>query len=161
MSTLSISFSKSRHIGSKIIRFFTRSPVSHTFLIVHGSFLGMDMILEAVPGGFHLITLEAFAKKHEIVYTVPIPGIDGDAIRKATKWLGRNYDYLGVVGTLVVLAGRLINKKWRNPINTKAVFCSEALALLLQLSKYPGAETLDPSATTPIDLYKFLNAKKK
>lgn len=160
MSSISIGFSRSRHIGSKIIRFFTRSPVSHTFLIVHGSFLGMDMILEAVPGGFHLVTLEAFDKKYEIVYTVPINDVEDTDIRKSTKWLGRNYDYLGVVGTLVVLAGRLFNKKWRNPINTKAVFCSEALALLLQLSKYPGAETLDPSATTPIDLYKFLNAKK-
>ncbi len=156
MSDISIGFSRSRHIGSKIIRFFTRSLVSHTFLIVHNSFIGMDMILEAVPGGFHLVTLEAFDKKYEIVYTVPIVDVDDAEIRKATKWLGRNYDYLGVLGTLVVLAGRLFNRKWRNPINTKAVFCSEALALLLQVSDYPNAEKLDPSATTPIDLYNFL-----
>jgi hypothetical protein len=158
-TAVSIGFSKSRSIGSKLIRFFTRSNVSHTFFIIKNSFLDTDMILEAVPAGFHLISLEAFAKKHEIVYIVPLPQIEAVALRKAISWLGRRYDYLGVVGVLVVLFGHLFKLKWRNPFNTKAMFCSEALVRLLQFINYPKADTLDPSAVTPISLYRFLKAK--
>ena len=153
---VSIGFSRSRNIGSKIIRFFTRSNISHAFLILRDSFLGIDMVLEAVPGGFQLITLAAFDKNHEIVHIIPLENLKESAVKKATQWLGRRYDYFGVFGTLFVLVGRWLRLRWSNPFNTKAIFCSEALVIMLQASNYPGSDALEPSSVTPADLYAFL-----
>jgi hypothetical protein len=114
------------------------------------------MVLEAVPGGFQLVTLSSFDKKHKIVYIIPLDNLKESAIQKATQWLGRRYDYFGVFGTIFVLLGRWLRLKWSNPFNTKAIFCSEAIVIMLKAGDYPGSADLEPSSITPADLYNFL-----
>ena len=151
-----IGFSSGSRLSSRIIKFFTRSHISHAFLIIEDSFLGSDMVMEATPGGFRLITLSQFARTHDIVAVFDIPHSLEKGVRKSASWLGRKYDYLGVFGTAFVLLGRWMKLKWANPFNTKAIYCSEAIVYILQVSNYPGALELDPASTTPADLYSFL-----
>lgn len=153
---IKIGFSTSNNFISKTIRFFTRSKISHTFLLLDKAFMGEDMVMQATKGGFNLVTYSVFKQHNKIVELVE-PGVSlVEGIKVATRWLGRDYDYLGVVGFLFVLLGRIFSLRWRNPFNTDAVFCSEVIVYILKSSNYPGAESLNPSTITPQDLYEFL-----
>ena len=95
------------------------------------------------------------------VYTkggVLIPGAFSGDPKKAALWLGKRYDYVGLVSAFFVMVARWLRRKIRNPLqDPRGLFCSEAVAHVLQQSRYPGAENLDPSATTPEDLRVLLH----
>lgn len=148
-----------RNVLSRIIRWFTRSQASHAWLLVEGSFLGMDMVMEATEGGFRLTSYETFRKGHDIVKIVEPSFPLDEGARKAAAWLGESYDYLGLVGSAVVILGRWLRRKWRNPLDApRSMFCSEAVVFVLQADGYPGADKLDPSATSPQDLLDFFSS---
>lgn len=147
-----------KNVLSRIIRWFTKSQASHAWLFVGDSFLGMDMVLQATEGGFQLMTFEAFKSRNDIVALIEPPQSIFPGIQKATTWLGENYDYFGLFGSAVVIFGRWLKRKWKNPLNgAHSMFCSEAVVYVLQASDYPGAADLDPSSTTPQDLMDFLS----
>lgn len=146
-----------KNLISRIIRWFSKSQTSHAWLLLEGSFLGMDMVLQATEGGFQLTPYETFKSGNDVVCLIePVCPLD-EGVRKAADWLGGNYDYFGLIGSAVVLIGRWFKRKWKNPLNAPhAMFCSEAVVYVLQAANYPGAAALDPSATTPQDLMDFL-----
>jgi hypothetical protein len=161
MAKVKIGFSKSKKLMSKVIRWFTKSQASHTFLIIEGGFFGTDVVLQSTAfKGFQLVSYRDFQSSHNIVKVMSVSAPLDIGIRKCSPLLGQDYDYLGVVGTLVVLAGRWVKKKWRNPLNdSNAMFCSELVVKILQASGYPGSEALVPEATTPQDLMDFLESQ--
>jgi len=157
-----VGFSTSKRLLSRLIRFLTKGKASHTWLYIEDSFLGVDMVLQADTGGFHLGTFAAFERKHHIVQVIRLEHSVEKGLVAATQWLGASYDYTGLFGSAAVLIGRWLKRKWKNPLNSsKAMFCSEAVVRILQLSDYPGSELLDPSATTPQDLLVFLTPDPK
>lgn len=151
-----IGFSTSDAWYSRIIRRFTKSEVSHTFLLVE--VLGRDLVFEEGPDGFHARTVENFSKGNRIVRVIePKYPIDA-GVEAAFVWLGQRYDYVGLLGMFFVMVARWFGKKIHNPMSSaSSMFCSEAGARVLQLSGYPGSEALDPAATTPMDLMEFLS----
>jgi len=154
-----VGFSTSRSLVSRIIRAFTRSPVSHAFLVVDDSFFGLPLVMEADRNGFVLVPFKGYADAHQVVALFePLYPLE-TGVKLAAEWLGTRYDYVGVLGMFFVVVGRWFGRKVRNPlVSSRAVFCSEVLARVLMASGYPGSDALDPDNTSPAELLAFLRA---
>lgn len=158
-----VGFSTSGDLISRVIRFFTKATVSHTFLVIHSPLLLENMVIEAAWAGFRMTTMSRFKTKNTVVALMePVVPLDR-GLKRAVSWLGESYDYTGLFGmAYVIMLGRWLRRKVKNPgHNPHAVFCSEAVAMVLQESRYPGADELNPSETTPGDLYEFMRSKEK
>lgn len=148
------------NIVSRLIRWLTKSKASHAWLLVEDPFFGLEMVMEATETGFRLIPLANFkAEGNNIVALLEPSSPLDEGVKQAGKWLGEHYDFAGLFGASVVILGRWLRRKWRNPFGSpKSMFCSEAVVRVMQASKFPGAEGLDPEATTPQDLLDFFVA---
>lgn len=157
-TTVKVGFSTSRRLASRIIRWATRSKVSHAWLLIEDSYFGVDMVLQATMGGFHLEAYEVFKKAHDIVAVVDINHPMDKGLKQAAFWLGYRYDYLGLFGAGFVVVGGWFKRKWKNPLDSShSMFCSEAVVRVLQASEYPGFEGMEePGAVNPQRLLEFL-----
>lgn len=152
---IKIGFSTTDKVVSRIIRWFTNSQVSHTWVMfdVHG----IPMVLEATFEGVRLVPYESFATGHKVVATFDLPySIEG--VRPLLTYLGTSYDFGGLVGSFFVQLGHFLKQKWHNPGNNrKALFCSEMIVDWLQMRGFPGAENLVSAETSPQDLFDLFN----
>lgn len=144
---------------SWLVRRFTNSECSHTFFLYRDLDWEADMVLEAHEMGFRLLTLAHFEKKNEVVASFkPRAGIEDGLKHVAREYLGVSYDFGGLLGSIVVMFGRWLKRKWHNPLHSPAsVFCSEVVVIALQKSGYPGSEKMVPHDTTPQDLLEFFS----
>lgn len=154
---LMIGFTAGDNWIGKAIRFFTRQEASHAFMAWDDPNLGR-MVMEAAFDGFHIRPWDVALKGTRIVALIEPKGKGADKLLGAcARWLGEPYDYPGLLGMTVTMIGRWFKQNWRNPAGgSKPMYCSEAIATGLQEVKYPGAEKLIPSETTPQDLLDFL-----
>lgn len=115
------------------------------------------MVMEATEVGFRYIPLASFEKNNDIIEVVT-PRFPLDVgVHAANYWLGESYDFVGLVASFFVILGRWLKRKVKNPVqNPRAMFCSEAVTRVLQLSGYPGTSDLDPASVTPQDLLDLL-----
>jgi hypothetical protein len=152
-----IGFSSSKKLLSRVIRWFTNSKTSHTFIVIKDSFLGQDMVLQATLGGFQLMTYTAFKKDSKVIFLFePLFPVDV-GLKNACQWLGQHYDYTGLFGSVFVLCGRWLKLKWSNPLDdSDAMFCSEAVVKVLQSNPLSGTGKFIVSSTTPQDLLSFM-----
>ena len=154
-----VGFSTPRHFNpvSWLVRLLTGSACSHAFFIYYDDEWCQDFVLEAHEFGFRVVLLARFQKKNDIVAIFkPKTSIETGVQFVAVEYLGSTYDYGGLLGTLVLLLGRWLHRKWRNPWSSaRAVFCSEAVTLALQKAGYAGADQLISQDTTPQDLLEF------
>ena len=157
--TTRIGFSTPKHFNpvSWLVRKITGSAASHAFFIFHDKDWDAEMVMEAHELGFRLIPLDHFEKKNDIVATfTPRSSIEEGLKIVALEYLGTMYDYGGLFGGIITRVGKWLKRKWHNPLeSSKAVFCSEAVVIALQKSKYPGSETLEAKDTTPQDLLNY------
>jgi len=142
---------------SWLVRKFTKSKCSHTWFVYYDVDFQKDMVMEAHELGFRLIAFEHF-KKHNNIVAIIEPSVPLDeGLVWASDWLGSMYNYVGLFGTIVVLLGRMLRKKWNNPVNnTHGMFCSEMAVKVLQLVKHPSVDALVARDTTPQDLLDFM-----
>lgn len=147
----SIVFSSSGTFLSRTIRTLTRSKVSHCCVCI--DFQGERCVIEADWSGVVVTPLKKF-KEESVVECEFFPGVDlpGSAVES----LGVPYDYLGLLGFVVVLMGRMLGKKWKNPSSGPSrVFCSESVVRILADASFPGASSLDPDMMSPQDVLEF------
>ena len=151
MTTL-IGFSTPSYFNpvSALIRWIQKSKVSHAWLMYHDVDFDLDMVMEAHELGFRLIPYDQF-KKHNTVVEVVSPDVNIDAgLKLLSRSLGSAYDYPGLLGMGVVLLGRWLHKKWKNPLaSPKHMFCSEAIVKALQASNSVKAQDLVADQTSP------------
>jgi len=152
-----IGFSTTKKWLSRLIRWFTKAPVSHSWILYFDVDFAQEMVLEATLEGVRIIPYEVF-KQHNIIVKTFIPEIPlKQGFAKVGEKLGTLYDFAGLLGMLWVLLGRWFKRKFRNPWdNPQALFCSEFVAQVLRWSYYPGTEYWVPENMTPADLYQFL-----
>lgn len=156
-----IGFSTTQALLSRVIRFFTRSPVSHAFLVYRDVDFEREMVMEAVGAGFRIVPLDRFEKHNTVVRIfTPRHPID-EGLRAAVDWLGESYDSGGLLGMALLLLARSLKLrlKRRNVLaSSRSLFCSEAVARACRASRYPGFR-LDPETTSPQDLFAFFSAE--
>jgi len=151
--TTHIGFSTPIHFNpvSWLVRKFTGSTASHAFFVYRDLDFDMDMVMEAHELGFRLTPFDHFKKKNKLVgLYLPVKPIDAGIKYVAQRYLGTMYDYKGLVGGILVMVGRWLHRKWRNPMRgAKNVFCSEAIVIAMQ--KSPGYEAFkdDPDSVDP------------
>lgn len=158
MTLIGFSTPREPNFLSSLIRKLTKASASHTWFLYHDLDYGASMVMEAHETGFRHISLEQFLKKNKIVEIVePKHDIDAGVRSVALEYLGRSYDFGGLIGGAIVMLGRWLKRSWNNPLhNDKSLFCSEAIAVALQRANYPGADALVPENTTPGDLLEFI-----
>ena len=150
-----VGFSTRKGFLSALVRLATKSDTSHAFMLIEID--GLPMVIEAEAAGFRMVTYERFTREGNQVVGLYALDVPNDSLRWFYEALGEKYDVSGLLGTVWVLVGRWFRLKWRNPFaSSRGLFCSEAIALWLQAIGYENSDTLDPSATTPDDLMKFM-----
>jgi hypothetical protein len=151
-----IGFSTSDAWISKVIRWWTRAPVSHVFLIYHSNCLGQDMVLDVAFSGFRVLPLELFSRQNTVLHIIE-PEVDlTPGMRVVARWLGKPYDWRAFVAF-----NRWFKAFRANPSeNPKSIICTEAVIHALRISGYPGAACLGPKTTTPAELLAFLTQRQ-
>lgn len=148
-----VGFSTSGSLVSRLIRWLTRSDVSHAFLLIDDALFGQPMVMEAIDSGVSLVTLKTFRKTNQIVTVLQPPVTLESSVRRAADWLGEHYAFEGLFGMLVVQAGWWLRRHWYNPIHqSKALFCSELVTFVAQDAGWPGTMCLDGFSTNPAAL---------
>ena len=156
--TTRVGFSTPKHFNpvSWAVRKFSGSRASHAFLVYHDIDFDMQMVMEAHELGFRLTPLDHFTKHNQIVkLVVPKNNIDAGVKHIAQRYLGTMYAYAGLIGMFIVMLGRWLHRKWKDPFrSSKNVFCSQSVILAMQQS--PGYEKLDlDQYSSPQDLLDF------
>lgn len=162
MSTrIGFSTSKTSWI-SRIIRWFTRSTVSHCFIVYWDDEWKRDMVMESEGGLGGCVRIVKFNPDSANIVKLIAPKHDIEVgMNKMVDRLGEIYDYGGLFGMAWVEIGRWLKKKWSNPLHSsKAMFCSELVAQVLLDSNYPGASQFVPSETDPEMLLRFFQSEE-
>jgi hypothetical protein len=159
---LKIGFSTRSMVLSRLIRWITRSKVSHTWMLYHNEEFDCDMVMEATWEGFRLIPFEVF-KRQNVVVQVVEPKYPLDAgFKAAGRWLGDKYDTKGLFGAIIPIIGKWFRRKWHNTWASKsALFCSEAVVDIMKASNYPGTENMIAADVGPEALLEFLQSENK
>jgi len=150
-ANVAIGFSTSNGIVSRVIRWFTKSKVSHAWVSFDSKTLGLRLIMHATGGGYRLNHWEKWAAKNKVVAQFVSREDFTDGVRLMARQLGKKYD---LWSALFLGFKRWVGKLFRNPVRNKdRLHCSEAITLLLQTHGY--AANIDPESSTPGDLYQY------
>ena len=149
MEKVSIIFTQSGSLFSKLIMFFTGSKTSH--VMIGYDLLDTPVCIHAGPRGVVIDTRKRALKKRRVHKEFRIE--HGVHLRHAMTKLGEGYDVGGLFGFFPVWIARWLGRKIKNPFaSPTAVFCSEFVLMLNQCGCIPSFDGLDPETTTPEDL---------
>jgi len=151
MATTTLLFATTNKPLSRLLRWVMGSRVSH--VAIGMSWEDVPVVVEATTGGVTNSPREAWAKTHILVTEYKFKSGVAVDLSEAVAKLGTAYDYVGLAGYLVVLFGRRLGRKLKNPLaSEKAMVCSEFVLCLDKDGSIPEWKGLDPEATTPEDL---------
>lgn len=156
---MTVVFSTSKHLFSKVIRFVTRSKVSHASISVH--LYGVPVIIESTVGGVKIYPRDKFEKENTLVYEYEVIPDVHDALQQAIEDVGEHYDYVGILGYIPVMIGRWFKKKVKNILAspTKMV-CAEFVVKIDKDNKmFPKEITDAATEVTPEDLVEACNKR--
>ena len=149
MEKVSIIFTTSDHWFSKLIKFFTSSPVSH--VLIGYRLLDTDVCIHAGARGVVIDTRAKALAKRKVWKEFKV--VQGVHLRHAMTHLGTAYDVGGLFGFFPVWIAKWFGKKMKNPFaSATAMFCSELVVRLNLCGCIPEFDGLDPETTTPEDL---------
>lgn len=153
---IKLGFSTTNKILSRLVRWFTKSKVSHCFVIFE--WLGEEWVLESEWAGIQIVPMSSFmARQNIIVETIELPDVTMEDLKPALKDAGVPYDYSGLFGSIFPIIGHWFKMRWSNPWNnSKAMFCSEFIVKWFQEMGFEPANNLVPEDTTPDQLLKVL-----
>ena len=155
MTSLALVFTSSSALISRTIRFFTRSRTSHTAIGLE--LFGTPFFLHATVGGIQMTPRARWLKTNRVVAEFKIVPDLSAGLQDALHHIGDAYDYVGLLGFLLVLTAKKLGRTRRNLFaSPSAMVCSElALHLDLTGSKIPEWRGLDPERTSPEDLLRI------
>lgn len=160
MSEASIIFSTTGGIFGRLVRWFTRSRVSHVGIAT--TFHGVLVVIHADFGGVQVMLWSKFIRENEPVVSFIPMDIDVDgAILSAVSEVGEAYDYVGILGYAVVMIARRWGRRIANPLaGAKAAVCSELVARALCAVLPEWRSFIDPEQVTPEDLLCLVEQSK-
>lgn len=160
MSEASIVFSTTGGLFGRLIRWFTRSRVSHVGIatVLHD----VPVVIHADFGGVQVMLWSRFVRENEPVVSFTPKGIDFEgAILSAVSEVGEAYDYAGIIGYVAVMVARRWGRRIANPFaGAKATVCSELVARALRAVIPEWRILIDPEQMTPEDLLCLVELSK-
>jgi len=146
---------------SWLIRRVTGAKCSHAWLMFREPFFDRLMVVEATEWGVRMIDAEIFWRRNKIIRVYSIKQDLTGTVQKSGNLLGDLYDFSGLVGMgFVAAAAKWMHRKVKNPLQVRgSLFCSEFVVQVLKQAGYPNTADLDPSATSPQQVYQFLAAQ--
>ena len=148
---------------SPLLRRIMGTPYSHIWLLLDDALFDVDMVLGTETHGFQLIPYERFLRQNNVVMVYdPDPSYRLDiGLRAVAPLIGEPYDKVGLIGMAWVMLGRWLKRKVHNPFaSSKALFCSESVAMVLVRSDVPEAAMLIPERVTPADVVSVLDGMR-
>lgn len=145
---------------SAIIRYFTNSPWSHTFIVLDES-IHNTYVLEANAGGTDIRSWGEYANPAVCPTDLYEPLATPEAIEKAltytqNKYEGDTYGYfeLLAIGVKIILAK--LKFRWHDPVEQGAICSQVVWDYLRQL--FPNEfSSLSGNSVTPADLYAIVS----
>lgn len=154
---ISIGFSTTKSMISRLVRWFTGSTASHSLVIF--DWLDQKWVIASEWDGVKIVTLDSFIGGGGIIVKTFDTTLSMDELKPLLNDLGMAYDYTGLFGAIFPIIGRWFKKKWHNPWdNAQAVFCSEVIVMWLQGLKFKAVEGVLPADITPQTLMELLSA---
>jgi hypothetical protein len=122
MKTIIIGFSKGGTFLGSLIRFCTRSPISHVYIrIPLESDPTLSLVFHAAGLNVHYVNFDNFLPhQKEIISEWEIQLTDEEWTRARTQRFqeaGKPYGFKELVGYAVPVFGALLGKKWKNPLS--------------------------------------------
>lgn len=149
---ITLMFTTSSSIGSRLIRWLTKSPASHT-LIGGLEVCGVPVVVQANVGGIQITPRDRFLAKHPLVVEYEVLPDVSQELNFAIRKLGDGYNYLGLFGYIPVLIGKWWKLKVSNPFRSStAQVCSEFVCDIFNDGPVPEFLGMEPSSATPRDL---------
>src|SRR3989304_2356496 len=102
-----IGFSTTQYPLSKLIRFFTGSKVTHTWVKYYDSYLDQWMVFQASIFGIEIQLYNRFKRRVQIIKEFPLVDLE-ISVKSAILELGVPYD----VGALFGMAFVQVMKRW-------------------------------------------------
>lgn len=150
MNNIKIGFSAGNSLIPRIIRFFSKSKVSHSYIKYYDHCLGMDVVMESLWSGFEITPYDRFKKRTEVMYEFECKKDLSESVKWSASYLSRPYDWFSAAWLFL----KIISKKIRFPFRSATKWhCTEAVARMLQYSGL--AEELDAETLWPEDLLKY------
>lgn len=162
MSALNVTvgFSTTNKLTSRIIRWATRSPCSHAWFAFDDETLGMRMVMQAEWWGYEVRPWKRWRGDNILVAEFEPAELElGPSVKFMAQELGTRYDYgaaawVGVKGWVQRwFHSRLSVRPSRTP---HQLMCSEAVVRLLMHAGYQFSPGLDPELVSPGDLLGIL-----
>ena len=145
---LCIGFSRTNSFVSRVMQWFMRSVVSHTFIAV--TLEGKMRVAIGVDGkGLHWQSMDKFKEHSEIVAVfTPLQPIEESFWWAFDEYGRTDYDYVaaGAIGfrNRIKWIWRLFGKLWRKSLDEKKLTCMEYVTRMLQHAQYPSMLPVDP-----------------
>ena len=155
---VTIGFSTTNKLLSRIIRWVTRGKVSHAWISFYDHCLGMRLVMQAEAWGFEVRPLERWRKENILVSEYGLKHDESldNSIRWIADSLGTKYDWAAALfAGIRRWLGIWIRSGLTSP---KKLMCSEAVIRFLEHAGFSAAKGLDPETTPPAKLLEVVSS---
>jgi hypothetical protein len=158
MKTITVGFSTTNKLSSKLLRFFTRSKFSHAWNSYFDETLEMKLVMQAELTGYELKPWKRWKRENILVSEYEMVNPSYSAIKEMATYIGSKYD----VKSAFLSGAKEWLKKWFslkctiNPRRSpRKMMCVESVVRFIKLS---GIEcNLNPDMTTYSELQDFIS----
>lgn len=156
-----LGFSRDRSLISRLIRWFTRQPWSHVFVVMYyDKNVGDHVLIEAGAGGVTISSLKKYRSGYDVEFCRMEPDRMRAGVEEVKKLLGRRYGYFQLIGFIPVVLLRRVGIKLENPI-TRGVVCSELAAHYLSAALDDAFWRKKADELTPGDINDVMHTLKE
>ena len=143
----------------KLVRFFTGNTYNHVSILYKSHFWGKWMTIQVDNNGVEIIPVYTLLKENMYNKFYRCGTDLSVGIRNNIDYIGRKYDFLGVLGIgLKIIIKKLFNKSVKNLLDVASkVFCTEYLIMVMNDSDFSGSDKIDPSLSEPDDIDAILS----
>lgn len=162
---VTIGFSTTNKVISRIIRWLTRGTVSHAWIAYNDMTLGLRMVMQAEAWGFEVRPWQRWTRENRWVGEFRLLGGEQIvALQNRARDLGAKYDW--VAGLWVGVSSWF--KRWlrsglsfRPSRTPKRLMCSEAVVRFLREADCGCVKELDEELTSPAELYDIVRSSSE
>ena len=155
---ISVFFSRSNSLVSRIITLITRGDASHAGILITNIPGADHELYQSLGNGFGMSTREELTRgSTRILKEIPIDVDPAKVLAICRARLGTPYAYLAVLGMLWVQLGKWLGQRWRNPVRSvHHQFCSEEVVEILAEAGFVELQGLDAVSVSPVALESIL-----